>query len=280
MAIAFGVAWGYWGFLAALGISGTDPKFQLFSLPAAFAPALGAGIVRRWVTHEGFDDGGAPLRLRQDWPYYLVAWLLPLGVTAVIVGLAIALQISQPDPTLQRFLQTVAPSVTPPAATNLLPLLIPSVLVQALVVATPIVWGEEFGWRGYLQRRLLVEHPRWAAIATGLIWGIWHYPLVVLGYEHYENQVVGGLVFTVFTVLLSIIFGWLQAQTGSLWIACLAHGATNAIGGSLTVTLFLGGPNWLWVGYNGILACLPLGLVSLWMWWQPTVSWHFERSPH
>ncbi len=62
LAIAFGVAWGIWGTLWMNGISGTDPLFQWMSLPAAFAPALGSFVVRRWIIAEGFADinhGGA-----------------------------------------------------------------------------------------------------------------------------------------------------------------------------------------------------------------------------
>jgi membrane protease YdiL (CAAX protease family) len=127
------------------------------------------------------------------------------------------------------------------------------------------LWGEEFGWRGYLQIRLLADRPLAAAVVTGLIWGAWHYPIILAGYERYESPPLGLLIFPVLTVLLSIIFGWLRLRTGSVWSASLAHASTNAVGGSLTALLFLGGSSMTLVGYNGVLAWVPLGAVCLWI---------------
>jgi uncharacterized protein len=265
LAIAFGVAWGIWAILWSVGVSGTDTAFQWWSLPAAFAPALGSFVVRRWITQEGFADVGHQLNLRTHWRYYLFAWLSPLIVTAVIVILAIALGIGQPDFSLQRFLNAYGPSDRIiPLPDHVFLMAIPATVIQALPIAL-VTWGEEFGWRGYLQIRLFANHPLRAAIATGLIWGIWHYPLILLGFQRYENPWLGLLLFPIFTIWLSIIFGWLRIKTGSLWSACLAHGATNAIGGSLTTLLFLGGSNWIWVNYGGILAWVPFGMLCGWI---------------
>jgi uncharacterized protein len=263
LAIAFGVAWGLWGTLWMNGISGTDPLFQWMSLPAVFAPALGSFVVRRWITCEGFTDISHRINVRRHWRYYLFAWLSPLMITAVIVSLAIVLGISQPDFSLQRFLHHNAPLAKIDSLPDSIFLLsIPATIIQALPVAL-LTWGEEFGWRGYLQIRLFANQPLKAAIATGLIWGIWHYPIILMGFERYDDPILGLLQFPVFTILLSIIFGWLQRRTKSLASACLAHGATNAIGGSLTTLLFLGGPNWMVVNYAGFLGWIPLGILSL-----------------
>jgi membrane protease YdiL (CAAX protease family) len=245
--LAFGMAWILWEIPIQLGVSPRDPLFQLAALPGGFAPAIAAIIVRKWITHEGFEDAGWRLKL-QKWPYYLVAWLLPLPVTAIIVALAVALGISQPDFSLQGALGA----------------LVLQLLITALVV-TPILWGEEFGWRGYLQLRLLGQRPLLAAMTTGLIWGIWHYPLVLRGYQYPDHTTPGLFVLPVSTILLSIIFGWLRLRTGSIWPPSLAHAATNVLGASLTLVLFMGGPNWISVSYLGLLSWIPLGALCAWI---------------
>ena len=265
LAIAFIPAWIYWAIVGLSGISPTNLAFQAAILPGAFTPALACFIVRKWVTNEGFADAGLKLNLKKNWGYYLFAWLLPLAVIAVIIALATLLNLSQPDFTLQRFLNTLNLTDRPEISDNIMFFVIPTLLVQSIIVATPIVWGEEFGWRSYLQIRLLAERPLMAAVSTGLIWGIWHYPLIFVGYGKYENKLLGLVIFTIFTILLSIILGWLRLKTRSVWAASVGHGATNAIGGSLTLMLFFGGKNWLWVGYNGILALIPLGIVCAWI---------------
>jgi membrane protease YdiL (CAAX protease family) len=181
--------------------------------------------------------------------------------------LAVALGIGQPDLSLLRALRALAPegasvpSSVPPGLLFVVPI---QLLVTALL-ATPILWGEEFGWRGYLQVRLLSQRPLLAAVATGLIWGVWHYPINLRGYNFPGHPVLGLVVFPVSTILLSIIFGWLRLRTGSVWAASLAHAATNAIGGSLITLLFAGGPDSIFVGYLGLLGWVPLGVLCAWI---------------
>jgi membrane protease YdiL (CAAX protease family) len=144
-------------------------------------------------------------------------------------------------------------------------IVVPIQLLVTALLATPILWGEEFGWRGYLQVRLLGQHPLLAAVATGLIWGVWHYPINLRGYNFPGHPVLGLVVFPVSTILLSIMFGWLRLRTGSVWAASLAHAATNAVGGSLITLLFAGGPDSIFVGYLGLLGWLPLGVLCAWI---------------
>jgi len=155
---------------------------------------------------------------------------------------------------------TTLPSL-PPGSFFILPF---QLMITALIAA-PILWGEEFGWRGYLQVRLMGNRPLLSAIVTGLIWGLWHLPINLRGYNFPDQPVLGMLVFTVSTIMLSIIFGWLRTRTGSIWSASLAHSATNAVGGSLTLLLFTGGPNWIFVSYVGVLGWVPLEILCAWI---------------
>jgi CAAX protease family protein len=262
--IAFGGAWTIWILLWLLGVSPsrTSLQFQLLSLPVEFAPAIAAVIVRLWVTRERWTDAGLRLHLRKQWPYYLFAWVMPLFVMGVNVALATVLKVGQADFSLQEALRLLYPGLV------LTPTILAGVLLSPLLLAfiqTPLLWGEEFGWRGYLQLRLLSQRPLVAAVTTGLIWGVWHYPAILLGYEHYSNILLGLLTFPVLTVLLSIIFGWLRLRTGSIWSASLAHAAYNSIGGTFTGLLFLGGADFALVGSNGILAWIPLGGICAWI---------------
>jgi membrane protease YdiL (CAAX protease family) len=262
--LAFGMAWILWEIPLRLGISPRSPAFQLAVLPGGFAPAIAAFIVRRWITREGFADAGLRLNLRR-WLYYVVGWLLPLPVTMIIVLLGFVFRIGEPDFSLQRALGVLLPNRTVPAPPPYIWLLMPVQLAITALIATPILWGEEFGWRGYLQVRLFSRRPLLAAIATGLIWGAWHYPINLRGYNFPGHPVAGLIVFPISTVLLSIVLGWLRLRTGSVWATSLAHAATNAIGGSLTTFLYLGGADMIFVGYLGLLSWVPLGLLCIWI---------------
>jgi len=274
LCITFLGSWSIWfaGWIVAsraFQISAANPLFQVVVLPGAFMPAVAATITRRWITHDGFSDAGLRLNFKKSWKYYFfAAYLLPLAVVAIIVALAVLLGISQPDFSLHRSLAVLLPHAKislPRVTPGLWAMLILQMMIEGVPVGTIATWGEEFGWRGYLQLRVFSERPILAAIFTGVVWGVWHYPLILFGYEHYENVWAGLLVFPVSTVMLSIIFGWLRLKTGSVWSSSVAHGATNALGLSLTFLLFLGGPHFVFVNYMGILSWIPLGAICAWI---------------
>ncbi len=263
--ISFGLAWVIWEITLRIGPSVRDPLFQLAILPGALAPAVAAIVVRKWVTREGFGDAGLKLNLHR-WRYYVAGWTLPLLVVSVILLAVAIFGISDPDFSMRRAIWQLGPpgTVAPPLPDGIFALVVVQSMITA-IVATPILFGEEFGWRGYLQVRLFGDRPLLAAVGTGVIWALWHLPINLRGYNFPDQPVVGMLVFTVSAIMLSIIFGWLRTKTGSIWAASLGHSATNAVGGSLTLLLFVGAPNWIFVSYVGILGWIPLGVLSVWI---------------
>lgn len=262
--IAFGIAWSFWEISIRLAASQKSPLSSILFFIGAFAPAIAAFIVRKWITREGFGDAKLRLNLRK-WPYYIVAWLLPLLVVGCIVVLAPLLGLGTPDFSLVRGFKYMWPAGAPSYVPRHLWMLIGIWLIKA-IVATPILFGEEFGWRGYLQPRLFRESPVISAVGTGLIWAYWHLPLNLRGGNFPDHPILGALViYPVGAIFLSIIFGWLVLKTGSIWSSSLAHAATNAVGGGLFVLLFGGGAKFLFVSYVGILGWVPLGALSAWI---------------
>jgi membrane protease YdiL (CAAX protease family) len=260
--ISFGLAWIVWGITVLAGLRPDDPKFIFALAPGGFAPAIAAFVVRRWVTREGFADAGLRPNLGR-WPYYVFAWLWPLAVVVVIVLLAAVLGLSDPDFTFNRALTRIIPQGT--AVPEIMPAILLIPMLLSALFYTPILFGEEFGWRGYLQMRLFPDRPTLAAVATGLIWAVWHYPLLLMGYQFPDNRYAGLVVFPVSLVLYSIMLGWLRLRTDSVWAPSLAHSAFNVVGASLTMLLFLGGANYLFVFFSGILSWIPMGVLCTWI---------------
>jgi len=94
-------------------------------------------------------------------------------------------------------------------------------------------FGEELGWRGYLQDRLVRRYGKGGGITLlGLVWGFWHFPLILIGYNYPELPVLGALVlFPLTTVCASFVLAWLTTRAKSLWPAVLAHGSVNTFYG-------------------------------------------------
>jgi membrane protease YdiL (CAAX protease family) len=116
------------------------------------------------------------------------------------------------------------------------------VLLQLLaVLLAPVLnavfaFGEELGWRGYLLPRLLPLGQWPALLVSGVIWGLWHAPVILLGYNYPAHPVPGVLMMVGLCVILGILFGWTRLATGSIWPAVIAHGALN--GSAATTLLF------------------------------------------
>ncbi|KAB1645362.1 CPBP family intramembrane metalloprotease [Gulosibacter chungangensis] len=104
-----------------------------------------------------------------------------------------------------------------------------NLIIAALFINIIPALGEEIGWRGWLLPKLLRFGP-WPAIQlSGLIWGLWHAPVILLGYNYPGTPGWLALIaMVVFCTIMGGLFGWLRLRGGSVWPAALAHSSLNA----------------------------------------------------
>ncbi len=215
--LAFLPAWALEGLIALSGGLGTPTSLALLVL-SMFVPGL-ASVVTRTVTREGWSNAG--LRVGRL-TYYPAAWALILALVGATGLITWAIWPDSLDLTqLHQF--------------ERLPLLWP-VLAALAVLLGPIInslpaFGEELGWRGYLLPKLLFLGELRACLASGAIWGLWHAPVIVQGYNFPRHPLAGVLIMTVGCALLGTILGWLRLRSGSVFTATLAHGTLNAAAG-------------------------------------------------
>lgn len=119
--------------------------------------------------------------------------------------------------------------------------------------------GEEPGWRGYLLPRLQArfegEKPIWI---LGLIWAIWHFPIVILQtFYMMQNVTVPQMIITIFVQLagqtmvaigMTFIYVWLYNQTRSVFLMILFHASSNLINVWLASFLNLPGSATVFIG--------------------------------
>jgi membrane protease YdiL (CAAX protease family) len=105
-----------------------------------------------------------------------------------------------------------------------------------------------------------------ALIISGLVWGLWHVPFVLLlGYHYPEHRAEGALLFTAIVILLGIYVGYLRLASGSTVLAAFAHGMFNSQFYGAWQLIFpnvdpiLGGMT----GLTGAAVLLPLAAVAL-----------------
>ncbi|WP_413601429.1 CPBP family intramembrane glutamic endopeptidase [Curtobacterium sp. Curtsp57] len=91
--------------------------------------------------------------------------------------------------------------------------------------------GEEIGWRGFLVPALERYGTWFALVGSGVVWGVWHAPIILLGYNFGRTDWLGVVFMVVACVLLGMVLGWLRLRTGSVWPAVFAHAGVNGAAG-------------------------------------------------
>ena len=89
--------------------------------------------------------------------------------------------------------------------------------------------GEEIGWRGFLVPQLAKNYSyTTTALISGIIWSLWHYPILIYADYNSGTPVWFGLTcFTLMVVSISFVFAWMRLKSGSLWTGVLLHASHN-----------------------------------------------------
>ena len=119
------------------------------------------------------------------------------------------------------------------AATTGIP---PAVLMVVVAVQTLLLgpflgllvtFGEEYGWRGYLQPALTSLGRVRGVALVGIIWGIWHWPVIWMGYNYPGQPVLGSLLMVFVSLGLAFVLGYAVLKAKGVWIAAYLHALVN-----------------------------------------------------
>ncbi len=275
LVLAFGISWSIFIGLRALGV-----PFGIRTAIGMFGPAIAAVLVRI-IRREGFADAG--LRLTAPgrpgaWRMYLAAYLIMPLLIALGIGFALLTGVQHWafSENLHALGRLIANTLTKqgkslPAGYSADQLALINIITQIALAFTLgilfnmiFTFGEEFGWRGYLLPRLAPLGGISAAIITGVIWGLWHAPVIVLdGYNYPGHPWAGVGVMVIFTVALGMIFAWLRFRSGSVWPSVMGHAAFNAQAGF--GVLLLSPADSLVRAPIGLVGLVPMIAFAIWL---------------
>ncbi len=250
LAFAFGIPWIAALVISLSGMMGNNPIQAMGLVNTIFilTPWLG-NIAARLVTGEGWGNLGLRPNFKRGWRFYLAAWWLPLLAT-LVGGAVFYLLFPQSFDANLGVVQKLVEG-TPSAAVSpwmiLLSMTISIMFVSALI-NTVVSMGEEFGWRAYLLPKLVERFAegesgsdgtpsagngystgaRKAALLTGLIHGVWHWPLILMSASLVPGvSYLTPVVYLLLTCSMSMLLSWAALRSGSVWPAALGHGALN-----------------------------------------------------
>jgi uncharacterized protein len=202
---------------------GAAQRWGAYSAAFMWCPGVAAiftqVVMRRSVRGLGWGWGG----LR----YYLLAYGLPIAFClAAYLPVWVGFHSFRPDALAEA-----------PAKLGLPPGVLGSLGLALLMLVQPLLgmigsFGEELGWRGFLVPRLypLIGFTK-TSVVTGLIWSIWHYPVIAAVFPLYRSNVPLWYALTCFSitvVAISFVHSWLRLRSGSVWPSTLFHASGNA----------------------------------------------------
>lgn len=266
--VVLGLGWAACAPLWLSGLGLRDPQFMVWSLVMMYTPTIAALVVTLWLQRPRHV-----LRLLGVWPIrplkrtigFCVLALLglcALPLLAMLLGGALGLvdlDLEHLSGMAQRFSGGLASSSGAPPLQLILIASIAALPVNSLISALATL-GEEVGWRGWLLPNLRPLGMWPALLLTGVIWGVWHAPLILLGYNFGYTDLRGVGLMVVFCLFVGVLLGWLRLRTATIWPCVLGHAAINSAS-SVSVLLlsadalkdvhamgigsFLGVPGWI-----------------------------------
>ncbi len=113
-------------------------------------------------------------------------------------------------------------------------------LIAAITINALAAFGEELGWRGFLLSEFRNLSFVKASILIGIIWGLWHAPIILMGHNFPQHPQWGVLFMIIFCTLYTFLFLYITIKTKSVIAASVMHGSVNAFWG-ITIILSSGG---------------------------------------
>jgi membrane protease YdiL (CAAX protease family) len=270
LGLTFLINWGMVGVFTLLGGQYSNTSIYVLGSIYMLIPMIVAVIVQKGIYKEPVKEPlGISFKLNR---WFIMAWIITpiiafatFGVSLLLPGIEYSEDMAG---MFERFAKLLSPEQVelmkrqaaeapiPPIFMNLL-----SGLIAGPTINAVFAFGEELGWRGFLQRELNFMGFWKSSFLIGLIWGLWHAPLILKGHNFPQHPVEGVFMMVIAGILLSPIFGYIRIKAKSVIAAAVIHGTLNATYG-LSIIMIKGG-NDLTTGVFGLPGLIVLLIVNL-----------------
>lgn len=260
----FGIAWVLQIIGSIFSLQGNSLMFTLVLSVSMFAPFLGTLLAKIPLKGMGFKP-----KLKGNLKYIALAWFGPVVFTILGAILYFLIFPDRLDLTGMYIREAGGEAVIQQLADQ--GLTVPMYMI--ITVITSLVYapwmnmffalGEEVGWRGAMDPMLKDHFGKVkGSIIGGIIWGAWHWPVMIIaGYEYgkgyWGEPVLGMVMFCLFTTAAGTLLDFLYEKTKCIWVPALGHGAIN---GTCSVPMLV-----LNTAYSNQLTIgpLPIGFISM-----------------
>jgi membrane protease YdiL (CAAX protease family) len=257
---------------AGIGIIGFDLHqaqgltYTLFASSYMILPAICSIVMQLIHKEKPFRNVGLSFKFNR---WFIVAGIVPLVYTFGAMGITLLFPnvsfsatyegflASLPADQAETFMQQTAQF--PPLAYFFMQL--GSAMIAGYTINNLFGLGEELGWRGYFLKALEGTKLLPASLIIGTVWGLWHFPLILIGHNYPQHPVAGVGMMTIYCILMTPMMIYIVKKSKSVITASILHGVNNAIGG--ISLLYIVGGNDLTNGLTGLAGFIALLLLNL-----------------
>ncbi len=270
LAITFGLSWTmalvYW--LAGGNTNTASTPYFVMTITYMFTPMISALLVQKIILKQNVKQN---LGINFKWNrWWTIAWFLPLIIALATMGVGLLFPSVSFSPEMDGMFDRFEGMLTPEQMDEMRNMELPVhpffiTLTQGLIAALTINavagFGEELGWRGILHESLKEKGFWKMSLIIGIIWGIWHAPIILMGHNYPEYPIAGVFMMIAFCILFAPIFTLIREKSGSVIAASILHGGINALGG--TAIMLLKGGNELLIGLTGLSGFTVLFVINI-----------------
>ena len=267
-----------WLVALPLWLSQSRPTWliQVTALGMMPMPTLAAIITHRiYHSDKPFIDvtalrGGKPLTVLRWCCVASFSVVIQLIATIMVGALSGAGNFSFSDAAIRARLPHVPgvssaldPSTLPPAWLLLVIALV-SGIIGGFSFNAIAALGEEVGWRGWWASQRQGQNFWVNAVVIGTLWGLWHLPINMVGYNYPGgNRVAACSMFVVYCICAGSLLLELRNRSHSIYPAAVAHSTINGLVG--ICALFMDSSPTMWLVYSptGVVGCVILVVITL-----------------
>lgn len=128
--------------------------------------------------------------------------------------------------------------------------------------------GEEIGWRGFLifELRKVMSFKALATV-SGIIWALWHFPIINLMYGGGDNLLLHLSAFTIMIIGVSVILAYYTFKSNSLWPAAVYHSVHNIYIQKICTPLTISNDNTtFWIDEYGFMIPIVTTIFAVYFW--------------
>ena len=255
IAIAYGLIWagGLAFYLTGTNVASFAGATQLWASLCMFIPLVATLICQKSSKEPLLRNVGISWKVNRwwflGWLTFPVVALLTLLFTYWISGL------NNTD------LDVTLPFGTVNGPVGMTAFVLLSGMLAGVTINALFAFGEEVGWRGYLLKQFEGRSFLSTAVVIGIIWGLWHAPLILMGHNYPQHPQWGVLMMVVVCIPMSFIIQYFRVKSGSVIVAAIMHGTCNGVAGLTMIFLSLDKYNDLIDGACGLAGILAMLVV-------------------